>query len=149
MAERPHQQPHPDPAQGYEISDANPRAILLFGLGLVIVGIIVHVLVIGVYMLFYRQDRAAQPRLSILVQKESPKLPQDIDAIPSPRLVKDDIRALEQLYKQQQGQLKGYSWVDQKAGIVQIPITQAMQILVQQEDAARKQHSKVHGNQDK
>jgi len=50
---------------------------------------------------------------------------------PEPRLQVSAPKDLEQ-YKAAQGEiLNSYGWVDQKAGIVRIPIERAMDILVQ------------------
>ncbi len=50
---------------------------------------------------------------------------------PAPRLQPDPIEDLNSLRASEHNLLNDYGWVDPKAGVVRIPIDQAMQLMVQ------------------
>ena len=47
-----------------------------------------------------------------------------------PRLQVDDERDLEEMHRSEEPKLEGYHWVNQSQSVVQIPVDQAMEILV-------------------
>src|SRR5262245_14701308 len=121
---RPHDAPpgqdHPELA--HEATDASPSSIIKFGIGLVVFGIIVHlVLAVMFSVLATRTDRD-QPKLSPLAKKERTRLPQDLDRIPSPRLQKNDQADMEALRKEDDAKLNSYGWLNKEDGTVSIPI---------------------------
>jgi hypothetical protein len=54
-----------------------------------------------------------------------------IQSFPQPRLQEDDVRDMRELRTYEDSQLDNYSWVDKNTGSVRIPITRAMQLIVQ------------------
>jgi hypothetical protein len=52
-------------------------------------------------------------------------------AFPSPRLEEDERGQLNRILMKEDDILYSYGWVDQKAGVVRIPIDRAMDLLVQ------------------
>jgi hypothetical protein len=53
-------------------------------------------------------------------------------AFPNPRLETDERTQLNEIVGTQEQTLNGYGWVDEKAGIVHIPIERAMDLIAQQ-----------------
>jgi len=47
-----------------------------------------------------------------------------------PRLQVDDVRDLDEMHRSEEPKLNGYHWVNQSQNVVQIPVGQAMEILV-------------------
>ena len=47
-----------------------------------------------------------------------------------PRLQVDDVRDLDEMHRSEEPKLNGYHWVNQNQDVVQIPVEQAMEILV-------------------
>ena len=110
------------PRRGHETSDVNIRSLVISGVllcGLVIAGLLVSA---GVFHYFVGHQGLGPPASPFENVRMLP---------PEPRLQVSAPKDLEQ-YKAAQGEiLNSYGWVDQKAGVVRIPIDRAMDILVQ------------------
>jgi hypothetical protein len=115
--------------QLYETADVNVGPIIRFGIALAVAGIVIHLVILGTYALLARSAKNAQPHLSALEEKDRVQLPKDLTAIPEPRLQVSDVGDLEAWRQQQRNKLKTYGWVDEKKGVVHIPIDQAIKIL--------------------
>src|SRR3954454_11661804 len=115
-----------DQAVQHEESDVNIRAIFGFGIGLFVVAVVVHV---AIYLLFVffsnRQETANSVRQYPLPAGQENCLP------PEPRLQINPRQDLQDLRAQEDQLLNGYSWVDRNAGVVRIPIGEAMKLTVQ------------------
>jgi len=105
--------------------DVNVRAILGFGLGLMVLAVVIHLMV---WLLFqYFTDREAvrvAPAYPLAIGQKDRQPPE-------PRLQtnpRDDLRALRE---HEDELLNSYGWVDRPAGIVRIPIDEAMRITAQ------------------
>jgi hypothetical protein len=120
----------------YEPSDVSLRGILALGVGLVVLGIIVHVGIGGLLALFARQEKALNPPLPALAQ-ERPHLPGDLQRIPTPRLEESEERELRELREEEAARLHSYGWVDRKAGKVRIPIEISLEMLADPKTAER------------
>jgi hypothetical protein len=116
-------QPH------YETADVNFGPIIKFGIGLAVAGIVIHLAILGTYALLAHNAKNAQPRLSALEEKDRVQLPKDLGAIPEPRLQVSDVGDLKEFRQQQKKKLDTYGWIDEKKGVVHIPIDQAIKIL--------------------
>lgn len=96
---------------GYEVRDANPRYLLIFGIVLVIFLTVLEMGELGVYRLFVRNlgpDPAAR----------------------APGDIYDQLRLTRETAKKT---LTSYGWVDAKAGIVRIPIERAMDLVIERD----------------
>ena len=113
------------PVTSHEGSDVNLRAILGFLAGLTVACVFINFLVWLLFTYFsVRESRQPAPVFPLAVQKEN-RLP------PEPRLQvhpRDDLRDLRAMEDEI---LTTYSWVDQGAGIVRIPIDRAMKAIVE------------------
>jgi hypothetical protein len=75
--------------------------------------------------LYQRQTERAQMQAYPLAAGQQEQLP------PIPRLQEHPQEDMSELRERQQALLNGYSWVNRDAGIVRIPIEEAMRIVVQ------------------
>jgi len=109
-------------AKGYETVDANVRSLVWWGLGvfaLLAAGVIVSAVVFHYFVTHQTLGPPASPFENVRA------LP------PSPALQVTPARDLRQYLDTQDATLNSYGWVDQKAGVVRIPIDRAMDILLQ------------------
>jgi hypothetical protein len=133
----------------------NFAAVVKFGVGLVVFAAVVHLVLAWVFGALARKTDRDQPRLTPIARqqreselekaakrvaelnqsKTSPPTPQPplvyekLRRIPEPRLQVNDEADLRALRAEEEAKLTGYRWVDRKAGVVQIPIEQAMRLL--------------------
>jgi hypothetical protein len=110
------------PGPGYEVQDANPRAVLWFLAGLFIV---ICLTMFATWLMFRRfsVSEVAPPSASSFA---------DVREVPAgPQLQPDPRTNLLETRSKQQQELDSYSWEDRKAGIVRIPIERAMDLLLQ------------------
>jgi hypothetical protein len=125
MAELHH--PHATHADGaphgevhHEQSDVNIVGILLFGVCLLAAGVIISLIVGGLFhYLDVREARQASPEYPLAAAQEN-RLP------PEPRLQTHPRQDLADLRAREDQTLSSYSWVDRNAGIVRIPIDEAI-----------------------
>jgi hypothetical protein len=109
----------------HEESDVNIRAIFGFGAGLIAVTLVVYLVVWLLFGYFDRREAATDPGGPLLAVGHETRLP------PEPRLQVAPREDLRELQTDQQALLDGYRWVDKAAGIVRIPIGEAMKLTVQ------------------
>jgi len=128
-----HEHDEPKPAvkevPTYE-EGVNISAIFKFLIGLLIVGIIVHLLVWGYFGFLRAYETKQDPHLSPLaIGRQYP---------PEPKLQVSEPTDLQKIRKSEDQMLDGYGWVDQSRGIARIPVNKAMKILVQQKQTKQK-----------
>jgi hypothetical protein len=121
---------------GYETRDVNVRSFFKYAIAIIAIALFAHVSMWLLFDVFAREAKHRDPTLS-------PLSPRQMQLPPQPRLqaevVGDDrqnqpfdslvlrtdvVAAEEEL-------LKSYGWVNQNAGIVRIPIDQAMKLIVE------------------
>jgi hypothetical protein len=113
------------PELRYEQSDVRAGAIVRFAIGLVLVVGLASVALLGLFALLARQQRRNDPPPPPLAQ-EAGRRP------PGPRLQASPLQEFERLRAEQEKELTSYGWVDAKAGIVHIPIDEAIKRVAQQ-----------------
>jgi hypothetical protein len=115
----------------HESTDVNIRAIFGFGLTLLLVGVLIHFAVWLLFLFFAaRSAQRATPEYPLAAGQQQ-RLPPEPRLQTNPRQDLRDLRALEDDI------LTKYGWVDQNAGVVRIPIDQAMKLTVQRGLPAR------------
>ena len=120
-------QPHSHAADGahhadvrHEESDVNIVGIFMFGAGL-FAALIIVALVVGGLFKYFDVREAVQPAPEFpLAASEENRLP------PEPRLQTNPRQDLADLRAREDQALTGYTWVDRNAGIVRIPIDEAI-----------------------
>ena len=115
----------------HEESDVDIRAILTFGVALTIVAVVVHLLI---YVLFgyFNSRESVQTRTTYPLAAE-----QERREPPEPRLQTDPRQDLADLRAREDDALASYGWVDRNAGVVRIPIDQAMTLTLERGLPAR------------
>ncbi len=116
----------PEPAS-YEVRDADVRAVALFGLAVLLTLLLVYGLLRLLLAGWLNQPLTAGPQVALVTPV----------AAPGPGLVAAPSQALDAYLQEQARRLGSYGWVDREAGIVHVPITQAMEMLVEQGLPAR------------
>jgi hypothetical protein len=117
-------------------SGINTRAVLTFCAALIVIAVVVHIAVWYLFGVFNQREKSKDPVLSPLAPKQQQLPPEPrLEAWPN-TLHTDkqlfDPRAMQKLNEQSDQQLNTYGWVDDKNGIVRIPIDEAMKKVVQQ-----------------
>ena len=115
----------------HETSDVNFRGILAFGVGLVIAAVIIHFLVWLLFAYFAGRESQLAPREFPLAAEQQNRLP------PEPRLQTSPRQDLTDLRRREDAILGRYGWVDKDAGVVRIPIGEAMKLTLERGLPAR------------
>jgi hypothetical protein len=124
MAHPTHEPHHDDVA--HEASDVNIRGVVTFGVGLLALGAVIYVVVWVFFgFLSQRASRASEQLAYPLAVGQEDRLP------PEPRLQANPRADLRELRESEEKRLDSYGWVDRNAGIVHIPIDEAMKLTLQ------------------
>ncbi len=107
---------------GFEPQDASPRGVMLAGIGLMVLLVLSLAVVAGLFF-FFQQRQVAAYGVGPTPTAIQP---------PEPRLQVDPAKDLQAVRATQEAQLNSYGWVNKGAGIIHMPIDQAMQIIADQ-----------------
>ena len=129
-------QPTPNPPNhdGFEQEDLSSRTALYFLAGLVLVGLVVYLIVFGMYRFLDSYAAAHQSPMSPMVTPESDTravTPQNAETFPQPRLEENERTQFRSFIEDQDRKLATYDWVDKDRGTVRIPIDRAMDLIAQ------------------
>lgn len=120
----------------FERQDLSPAALIYFFLSLAVFIVISIFILKGFFAYLNYREKASEQPVNPLVEQVpqdtrhvAPGYPQT--AFPNPRLETDERGQLGGFLLNQDNILYSYGWVDEKAGIVHIPIERAMDLLVQ------------------
>lgn len=119
-----------NPEVAHEGHDVSVRAIVRFGVALVVAAALIHV---GLWLLFRlfesRAQRRDAPRTVLAARRpvEAPRSPEKL--FPEPRLERFPFAAREGLRRQEDALLESYGWVDRGTGVVRVPIDRAMELI--------------------
>jgi hypothetical protein len=135
----------------YERRDIGVGAVLYFLVGLAASIMLVYFLADGLYSFLSKRVESEQAPVSPLVTNapaDTRHLPIDYrdylkQNFPSPQLEIDERTQLDGIRTEEANILSTYGWVDQKAGIVRIPIDRAMDLIAQRGLAVRQQGAPV------
>ena len=126
---------HGHGSNGFEREDMTAQSVLGFLISLAVGGVIVYFVIWGLYHFMDARQRARQPQPGPLVKQvemDTRKVsPDDITRFPQPRLEQNERLEINDFRLKEEQTLNSYGWVDQKAGVVRIPIERAMQLLAQ------------------
>jgi hypothetical protein len=112
MAENKHR-------KGFEETDIDVISVGKFGVGLLLVTILFMGLLVGLFNFFKAQEGGEAVSVD------------PVKVFPQPQLEKTPIPDLKAVRAAETQSLTSYGWVDQQKGTVRIPISQAMDMLVQ------------------
>jgi hypothetical protein len=119
------QTPPQNPAVHHEESDVDIGAIFKIAAGLMILAAAIHVVVWLVFGYFDGREATNQGPQHPLAAGQESRLP------PAPRLQVTPRQDLRELRAREDQILNSYQWVDRSAGIVRIPIAEAMKLTVE------------------
>jgi hypothetical protein len=117
---QPGQTPEVNPNVAYEHGDADVFTVSKYTVALVFGILIASAAMYGLFNYFngeVNKDDAAVPQV---IRDQAPKLP------PEPRLQATPKQYIKDLKAAEESQITSYGWVDQKNGIVRIPIDVAI-----------------------
>jgi hypothetical protein len=123
-----------NPELEFEHQDLSPSGVYAFLVGLAVAGILIYFVLWGLYHYLDAYQRSHQPPQNPLVKMEADTRhvsPQRIKEFPQPRLETNERTAIDDFLLKEEQTLDSYGWVDQKAGIVRIPIDRAIQLIAQ------------------
>ena|SRR5215510_14948073 len=109
----------------HEVSDVSVSTVMGFAVGLLVSAVLIYLFVWGLFVLFSGQAA----RRGSTIDRLSQQLPQPLP--PEPRLQPDPRGDLLRFRAAEDRALTTYGWVDRNAGIVRIPIDQAMKLTVE------------------
>ena len=127
------------PGVHHETTDVDIRGIFLFGAGLFVVAVIVHLLVWVLFGYFSSREEVRAAREYPLTAGRENQLPPEPRLQPNPGGGALPREEMLDLHEHEEQVLTTYGWVDKNAGIVRIPIEEAMKIVVQRGLPARQE----------
>jgi hypothetical protein len=113
-----------NPDVAHEHSDVNVRAILWFCAGLIVVAVVIHVAIWGLFELFETRTEAADPAPARLAAPAG-QLP------PSPRLQTRPVNDLKSMRLDEDTMLSAEGPIDGQEGVYRIPIERAKRLIVE------------------
>src|SRR5271169_2295029 len=126
---------HGHAEEGFEHQDLTAQAVFGFLISLIVGGVLVYFVVWGLYALMDARQRSRQPQQSPLVKQVETDTrivsPDEITKFPQPRLERNERVEIKDFRLKEEQTLNSYGWVDEKGGVVRIPIEQAMQLVAQ------------------
>jgi len=122
----------------HEESDVNVRGIVGFGLGLAVCIALSSLALYGMFIYLRAAFTPTPVRPSPLIGVREPVQPENARQLfPEPRLQVDYFGDLDKVQQRWNEQLETYGWLDKKAGIVHIPIDEAMKLTLERGLPAR------------
>jgi len=115
----------------HETSDVNIRGILAFGAALIVAAVVIHFLVWLLFAYFTAREAPIAAREFPLAADQQNRLP------PEPRLQASPRQDLADLRRNEDAILDSYGWVDRNAGVVRIPIADAIRLTLERGLPAR------------
>jgi hypothetical protein len=125
--------PRENPDLNREASDVSVASVLGFGAGLIVAAALVHFFVWLLFMYFSTREAQRVAPQYPLATRQIERLP------PEPRLQTNPREELRDMRAQEDAILGSYAVVDKDAGVVRIPIDEAMKLIVQRGLPARAQ----------
>jgi hypothetical protein len=120
---------------GFERQDLSVQAVFAFLIGLALAGVIVYFVIWGIYHGLDAYARRHQPPVNPLVKTVETDTrvvsPQEVNKFPQPRLETNERLEINDFRLREEQTLNSYGWVDEKSGVVRIPIERAMELIAQ------------------
>jgi len=125
---------------GVEQQDLRPNAVYAFLIALAVAGVLVYFALWGLYRFLDAYQSSHQPPQSPLApvtqadtRDTNPAATRaEIDnQFPQPRLERNERLEINDFLLQEEQMLNSYDWVDQKSGVMRIPIERAMELVAQ------------------
>jgi hypothetical protein len=124
LSTEPEQHPAGASPGGYEKTDANPASLVHFAVGLALLLVVVWWGMFRVFE-FFKKVQEKDLGAAVTPYEQERPLP------PLPRLQVEPVEDLALVRARQSAALDGYGWVDRGNGIVHLPISRAMDLLLE------------------
>ena len=112
------------PGAGYEHTDANVLVIVKFGIWLVVIALVIHFGLGVMYKMLIEQAKDTTP-VEYPLASSQPRLP------PPPRLQQFPGNEIYDFRTAEDKRMGSYGWVNRDAGVVHIPIQEAMRLTLE------------------
>ncbi len=112
---------------GYEVRDARPRSLVIFALGLTALALAVILSSVWLAAAFRKSAAAGQPS-PMASFRETPA---------GPLLQPNPAQQLASHRRWEDERLQGYGWIDRENGVVRIPISRALELVLERGLPAR------------
>src|SRR5580704_13018891 len=126
---------HEHAEEGYEHQDLAPQGVYAFLISLLVGGVVVYFVIWGFYHFMEARQREHQtPQNPMVKQMETDTRivsPEEIKHFPEPRLETNERVEINDFRLKEEQTLNSYGWVDEKAGVVRIPIERAIELIAQ------------------
>jgi len=122
METKRHEPDHPDVQAGYEKRDVNVPALLKFGFWMALLLFVTFLGMRWTFNYFNRTQTLGAPASPFARERELP---------PNPRLQVTPHLDLQMYCQGQEEEVNTYAWVDQRLGVVRIPVDRAMDLVLQ------------------
>ena len=109
----------------HEAADVNPRAVTRVGILVVAVAIVTSLLLLFLLRFLAAREARRDPPPPPLARHEPGRKP------PEPRLQENPTLDVGRLRAEEEQVLTSYGWVDERAGVVRIPIDRAIELLAE------------------
>lgn len=128
-----------NPDVHHERSDLRIRPIVMFGVWLVVAAVIIHLAMAWLFDIFDEREKRIEGKQSPFAT-ERPRIPPEPRLYlspkglgqPRPNLTEEHpFQEYRKWRAEQDARLNNYTWVDQNAGIVSIPIDEAKRLVLQ------------------
>lgn len=107
----------------HEASDIDVRGVFFFCAGLLITAVAIHVVIWLMFVYFERREALAGPPVPMAAGD---------DRVPAPPRLQESPRVdLQEFLAREAELLDGYHWIDRDAGVVRIPIAEAMRLTIE------------------
>ena len=121
--------------EGFERQDLSAQGVYGFLMSLAVGGVLVYFVIWGFYHFMDARQQSRQPGQNPLVKPTETNTRivslEEIMEFPQPRLERNERLEIKDFRLKEEQILNSYGWVDEKAGVVHIPIERAMQLLAQ------------------
>jgi hypothetical protein len=126
--------------ESFETEDLSPQGVFYFMAGLAVVIALVYLIVAGMFRFLDAYDKQHQAPTNPMAvatgvdprTMPTPQIQHQIDStFPKPVLEHSEQSQFTEFAEKQDQVLDSYDWVDQKGGVVRIPIDKAMELLAQ------------------
>ena len=125
MAHTENDRVHDDPAARHETTDANLSGVERLVVFMALFLAFVFVLIYFVYGQLLKREARLDTPPPPMAQRQGDRLP------PSPRLQRTPGADLAQFRATEDATLNGYAWTDEAAGLAQVPIGRAMELMAE------------------
>ncbi|MGH9523906.1 MAG: hypothetical protein ACRD3E_15380 [Terriglobales bacterium] len=121
------------PETSYDHSDLGSRGIFVFLIGLALTVALVHVIIYGFIRAYEHYTPSGVERTSAIVEPQAQLGPKGDPTLrfPTPVVQPDPVADLNKFREAEELELNSAGWIDQRAGIVHIPIERAIDLVAQ------------------